>query len=161
MQIKRVCLWLLVILIAGLIFFFSAMNGPDSMELSSGFTVWFMHLFHPDYESMSPEKQKQIYQLFVFIVRKMAHFTEFAALGMSLILLLREYRLPHAAKWAWAIGTFYAGTDELHQYFNGTRTPSLRDVAIDSAGVVFGVMVMILLWYLIRQIKSKQHNKIE
>ena len=45
----------------GSVFFFSAMNGPDSMELSSGFTVWFMHLFHPDYESMSPEKQKQIY----------------------------------------------------------------------------------------------------
>ena len=158
MQIKRVCLWLLVIVTAGLIFFFSAMKGPDSMELSSGFTAWFMHLFHPDYESMSPEKQMQIYELFVFVVRKTAHFTEFAALGMSLILLLREYRLPHAAKWAWAIGTVYAGTDELHQYFNGTRTPSLQDVAIDSVGVVFGVMVIILLCRLIGQIKSKQRN---
>ena len=160
MQVKRLFLWILIILTAGLIFFFSSMKGPESMELSNGFTFWFMHLFHPDYESFSPEKQKQIFELFVFIVRKTAHFTEFAALGISLMLLLREYRLRHAAPWAWAIGTVYAGTDELHQYFNGTRTPSLQDVAIDSAGVLFGVMIIVLLCFLIIQIKSKQQNKI-
>ncbi len=156
MQVKRLFLWILVILTAGLIFFFSSMKGPESMELSNGFTFWFMQLFHPDYESLSPEKQKQIFELFVFIVRKTAHFTEFAALGISLMLLLREYRLRHAAPWAWAIGTVYAGTDELHQYFNGTRTPSLRDVGIDSAGVLFGILVIMLLSDLLARMKAKK-----
>ena len=156
MRGKRILLWGLVIFVAGMIFCFSAMKGPDSMELSNGFTYWFMGLFYPDFESMPPERQRQIYDLFVFIVRKTAHFTEFAALGMSLLLLLREYRLRRAAFWAWGIGTLYAGTDELHQYFNGTRTPSLRDVGIDSAGVLFGVLVIALFSYLLARRKAKK-----
>ena len=132
----------------GFIFYNSSLPAPASDE-TSYFFVNLVSGINAFLDKPVPLEEMNHY------IRKTAHFTEFAALGMSLILLLREYRLPQAAKWAWAIGTFYAGTDELHQYFNGTRTPSLRDVAIDSAGVVFGVMVMILLWYLIRQIKSK------
>ena len=54
------------------------------------------------------------------------------------------------------IGTLYAGTDELHQYFNGTRTPSLRDVGIDSAGVLFGILVIMLLSDLLARMKAKK-----
>ena len=155
MRVKRICLWLLVIAVAGAIFVFSAMSGPDSMKLSSGFTSWFIHLFHPDYEMLPAEKQEQIYRLFVWIVRKTAHFTEFAALGMSLLLLLRDYRVNHAGLWAWGLGTLYAGTDELHQYFNGTRTPSMQDVAIDSSGVLFGVLLLTLFFFMLARIKAQ------
>ncbi len=156
MKGKRIVLWGWVIAVAGMIFGFSAMNGPESMELSNGFTAWFMRLFYPDVESLPLERQQQIYELFVFIVRKAAHFSEFAALGMPLLLLLREYRLRWAAFWSWVIGTLYAGTDELHQYFNGTRTPSLRDVGIDSAGVLFGILVIVLLSGLLTRMKAKK-----
>ena len=156
MKGKRIVLWGWVIAVAGMIFGFSDMNGPESMELSNGFTAWFMRLFYPDVESLPLERQQQIYELFVFIVRKAAHFSEFAALGMPLLLLLREYRLRWAAFWSWVIGTLYAGTDELHQYFNGTRTPSLRDVGIDSAGVLFGILVIVLLSGLLTRMKAKK-----
>ena len=156
MKGKRIILWGWVIAVTGMIFSFSAMKGPESMELSNGFTAWFMRLFYPDFESLPPEKQQQIYGLFVFIVRKAAHFSEFAALGMPLLLLLREYRLRRAAFWSWVIGTLYAGTDELHQYFNGTRTPSLRDAGIDSAGVLFGILVIMLLSDLLARMKAKK-----
>ncbi len=156
MSLKRICLWLLVIAVSGVIFIFSAMSGSDSMKLSGGFTDWFIHLFHPDYELLCAYKQEQIYRLFVLIVRKTAHFTEFAALGVSLLLLLRDYRLNHTGVWAWGLGTLYAGTDELHQYFNGTRTPSLQDVAIDSSGVLFGVCLLTLFLYILARRKKQK-----
>jgi VanZ family protein len=84
------------------------------------------------------------------------HATEFAALGAALMLLIHEYALRRGLLWAWGIGTLYAGTDELHQLFKGTRTPALRDVAIDSAGVLFGVLCVALLLYIIDRWKGKR-----
>ena len=58
--------WMLVIAVAALIFFFSSVDGPASMKMSEGLTFWFMRLFHPDYDMLTPEKQQEIYKLFVF-----------------------------------------------------------------------------------------------
>lgn len=154
--VKRGLLWLLVIAIALVIFFFSDMDGTSSMKMSNGFTYWFMRLFHPDYDMLSPDKQEEIFHLFVFIVRKTAHFTEFAAFGISLMLLIHKYQVRHGLLWTWIIGTLYAGTDELHQYFKGTRTPSLRDVAIDSAGVLAGALMIAFIFWLFARIKENK-----
>ena len=144
-RVKRTALWMLVITIAGVIFFFSSMNGPESMELSNGFTYWFMRLFHPDYEQMPPEQQEAVYSLFVLIVRKGAHFTEYLFLGVSLFLTVRDLR-KRASFWIpWAIGTLYAITDEVHQYFVPGRSCELRDVLIDACGVAAGV-VIVCVW---------------
>lgn len=44
---------------------------------------------------------------------------------------------------SWIICTLYAGTDEFHQYFVPGRACSLRDVCIDSAGAILGVLIML------------------
>ena len=155
-HMKRIMLWLVVFAVAGMIFFFSSMDGSESMKMSNVFTDWFVRLFHPDYDTLPPEKQQEIYSLFVFIVRKAAHFTEFAAFGASLILLIHEYQLSRAVLWAWGIGTLYALTDELHQLLIGTRTPSLRDVCIDSAGVLFGTLAIMFVFFCIERIRNKR-----
>ena len=155
-RVRRMLLWALVITVAGLIFYFSSMNGPESLEISDGFTFWFMRLFYPDMEAMALEEQNRIYYQFAFFVRKAAHFTEFAALGLSLRLLVREYNLRRGLLWAWVIGTLYAGTDELHQAFVAARGPSLRDVGIDSSGVFFGALMVGFLIYLLGIIKRKR-----
>ena len=154
-RVKRTALWMLVITIAGAIFFFSSMNGPESMELSNGFTYWFMRLFHPDYEQMPPEQKEAVYSLFVLIVRKGAHFTEFSALGFSLWLLIHDYGLRRSVLWSWVIGTLYAGTDEIHQAIVGTRTPALTDVGIDSAGVLCGTLFIFLIYLIVARRKQK------
>ncbi|MBR0386198.1 MAG: VanZ family protein, partial [Clostridia bacterium] len=41
---------------------------------------------------------------------------------------------------AWAGGTFYAALDELHQLLVDGRSGQVRDVGIDSAGVLTGVL---------------------
>ncbi|HKP19216.1 MAG TPA: VanZ family protein [Gaiellaceae bacterium] len=69
------------------------------------------------------------------VLRKIAHFCEYAILGFLL------YRAIGRDVLAAAAGIAYAGTDELHQHFVAGRHAAFRDVAIDSAGVVVGVLL--------------------
>ena len=68
------------------------------------------------------------------LLRKTAHVLEFALLGA---LLLRATRRPWPAL---ALGVAYAASDEVHQHFVAGRHASARDVLIDSAGVVLGLL---------------------
>jgi len=70
------------------------------------------------------------------ILRKGAHATEYAILG---ILLLRAVgrEVP-----AFLIGVAYAITDEVHQRFVQGRHASPIDVAIDSAGILLGILLL-------------------
>ena len=75
------------------------------------------------------------------LVRKLAHFTEFAVLGILMYLLFstpeRGSRgiLPAAACLA------AAGVDEFLQRFADGRAPALRDVGIDFAGACVGILL--------------------
>jgi VanZ family protein len=67
------------------------------------------------------------------VLRKLAHVTEYAILGL---LLARATRRPVAAV---VLAAAYATTDELHQTFVEGRHGTPRDVAIDTAGALVGV----------------------
>ena len=75
------------------------------------------------------------------LLRKIAHFTEFAALGMCLA--WRFGMLQRANYWPVLCGVAAACVDETIQRFVPDRGPSLFDVGIDSCGVLTGI---ILLW---------------
>jgi len=70
------------------------------------------------------------------IGRKIAHALEFGLLGALLFRALSAVRL------AIAIGSLYAVTDEVHQSFVEGRVGSPFDWAIDTVGVVVGVVVL-------------------
>ena len=67
------------------------------------------------------------------LIRKSAHFTEYAVLFWLLI------RGPMAARpyMALMLCVAYALSDEGHQIFVPGRTASLFDVALDSSGALF------------------------
>lgn len=81
------------------------------------------------------------------ILRKLAHGTEFFTLG---ILLSRLFRLVRHRKWEhWVLpllcGIGAACVDETIQMFVPGRGPAVRDVCIDSTGVLLGVCLMGLI----------------
>ena len=47
---------------------------------------------------------------------------------------------------AWGIGALYAVTDEIHQMFSEGRSCEFRDICIDAGGVLFGVLIIHLIW---------------
>ena len=76
------------------------------------------------------------------LLRKLAHFTEFTALGV--LLCWRAGMLEKNKAAAFGCGALAACMDETIQIFVPDRGPGIRDVCIDSAGVLTG-MVLILL----------------
>jgi VanZ family protein len=68
------------------------------------------------------------------VLRKLAHLTEYAALGA---LLQRALARPGLAILA---GGLYAVTDEIHQHFVRGRHGVWYDVLIDTVGVSVGVL---------------------
>ncbi len=85
------------------------------------------------------------------LLRKIAHFTEFTLLGLCLSWLFGMLRKNKA--WPFLCGAAAACIDETIQRFVPDRGPSLRDVGIDTCGVIMGILLL-HLGYLI--IKRKQ-----
>ena len=91
----------------------------------------------------------------VFIVRKGAHFAEYTILGGFLVPAVTEWMavdktpVPDSVRniriISWLVGTLYAVTDEIHQFYVPGRSCELRDIGIDSCGVLAGVLVVSLL----------------
>ncbi|MBQ7000535.1 MAG: VanZ family protein [Oscillospiraceae bacterium] len=76
------------------------------------------------------------------LLRKIAHFTEFTALGMTLGWLFGMLRKrPY---WPVLLGVAAACMDETIQRFVPGRGPSVRDVVIDSSGVLTGLILLYL-----------------
>jgi VanZ family protein len=104
---RALSLWLPVIVWAAVIFAFSSIP-----SLGTGLGVWDT------------------------ILRKGAHMTEYAILGVLLLRALGR-ELP-----ALALGLAYAVTDEIHQHFVSGRHASPLDVLIDTAGVAIGIFLV-------------------
>lgn len=136
------------ILTAALIFWFSAQKGVDSQSLSDGITVRVARVVRPGYTRLSAEEQRSYLELLSTVIRKNAHFCEFALLGFNLACYLRLRRRETAARravlLAWGIATLYAASDELHQLFISERAAQVLDVAIDSAGSLAGILLATL-----------------
>ena len=84
-----------------------------------------------------------------FVLRKIGHFTEYAILAL---LAARAFRSSSRellrARWFWVSLLFvvaYSLSDEFHQSFVPSRTPSILDSMIDSAGGLAA-----LVWLAIR-----------
>lgn len=96
-----------------------------------------------------------------FVIRKLAHFTEYAILGICIMINVLDWykvrfssievnssyslKARHLWSLAWIVGTAYAMTDELHQRFVPGRSGEIRDVCIDAAGVAAGAFIAMIL----------------
>ena len=78
-----------------------------------------------------------------FLVRKIAHLTEYAILAILLMRALceRATSLWRGAAVVLIVAVLFALADEYHQSFVASRTSSLGDAAIDSAGVLLGIFI--------------------
>jgi len=76
----------------------------------------------------------------------LAHFTEYAILGVLLCAALRTDRADGpSALTAVVLASLYAITDEFHQSFVPMRVPDVADWALDTAGALVGAYAVIVL----------------
>lgn len=105
-------------------------------EISGAFSDWVKNLIASLFPEGGPVQQSG------GLLRKIAHFTEFAALGMCLSWLFGM--LKKRKYWPLCCGVAAACIDETIQVFVPDRGPSLKDVGIDSCGVVTGIILLFI-----------------
>ena len=132
---------LITLLLMIMIFGFSAGTADESSVLSLKVTEWLMGLIYPEYSALSADQQYGVFSMLHMLVRKLAHFGEYALLGAALRQFLWTFPLRWPGTAAWIMATLYAVLDEWHQTFVSGRSGQLRDICIDSAGALAGVFL--------------------
>lgn len=149
-NIIRIVFAILIIMNCIIIFYFSNQVADESSQ-KSGRIVNFIAQIIPSIRNMSePEKNIFIQGTLTTIVRKTAHFSIYAMLGilsMNYTATYKEKSLRKNAIIAVIFCIFYATTDEIHQYFIPGRSCELRDVCIDTIGSVTGILITYVIYY--------------
>ena len=137
--------WILYILLGLIVFFIwdnSMQNGGSSDGFSLIFAETFAHIvnklgFHGNIWTLNR------------IVRKLAHLTEFTILGGVLYAILRRYIEYGTVLKTIGVGVLIASLDEFIQLFSLGRSSQFSDVLIDTIGVIIGISLVKLAYYII------------
>ncbi len=152
--------FLLTIAIMVTIFCLSAQNADKSSNTSEVFTKFFVNIFYGNYNNFSPEKQHEIWGKTSFIVRKLAHFSIYAALGFCASFTIGKRRLfSMKSLFVVLFGFIYAFSDEFHQSFSIGRSCEFRDMMIDTSGALTGMLISLGLMAIITH-SALKHNMI-
>jgi VanZ family protein len=137
--------WLPVLFCMAFIFWMS------TETFSSEYTLSLLEIV---IRSLVPEISTQGLNLIHTVIRKAGHVVEYFILGL---LLFRSFRGGSISSWNWRwpffaaiVVVLWAASDEFHQSFVSTRTASVVDVGMDTAGGIFAQFVGVL-WHRYRR----------
>ena len=140
-NIIRAVLLILVIVISSIIFGFSAQDGETSGGISKRVITIIADVFNlnGDTRNIFIEKGEGV-------IRKLAHFGIYTLLGLASMGFIATFNLKRKNQILITIvwGFLYASTDELHQMFINGRNASFLDVLLDTSGVIFGILLIII-----------------
>ena len=136
--------WILYIVLCLIVFFIwdnSLQNGGTSDGFSLIFAKWIAPIanklgFYGNIWALNR------------IVRKLAHLTEFTILGGILYVVLRHYIEYGTVVKTIGVGIVIASLDEFIQLFSLGRSSQLSDVLIDTVGIIIGISVVKLTYYI-------------
>ena len=145
-------LFALNVLVAGVIFWFSSQNAEKSGSLSDSL-VYVIVKATTGHAGLSEKSIIDIVEMLTFYVRKFAHFSIYALFSVTMFSYVRRFKLKkiYIPSISFAVCALYAVSDEIHQYFVPGRSCEIRDVIIDSCGILTGLAII----YLIKKIKMK------
>ena len=125
------------------IFSFSAQDADTSSQVSFRVGVKVFSAANEAFDKgWSRERIEQLSEKSQYYIRKTAHFSEYFVLAVTVAFPLYVF----GVRGLWLVffaGGFcvaFAGLDEYHQSFIDGRSPQIKDVLIDSCGVLFGVI---------------------
>ena len=178
---RKIFLVMMLLWMAG-IFAFSSRSGDESAEDSYLVGTMVGDIFVPGFDEWSAEKQQAFAEKIDHPVRKTAHATEYAILGLLAagvsipeVVGRRDektmseevgYSRTTKSEYAkirrellipWGIAALYAATDEFHQLFVPGRSGQFSDVILDSAGALARLLILALVIKII----GRRRNSIE
>ena len=146
---KRALYMCMTLLWVFVIFSFSLQNGEESGQLSGGIVSWVV-------ETFSLTRFMEIDTIH-FLIRKMAHFTEYFILGTFVLLTLLQTKFSKKGLIGILFCMMIASCDETIQLFVGGRAGQLKDVLLDSTGSLCGILFLFLCRFIFYEIVPNWH----
>ncbi|MHC1749567.1 MAG: VanZ family protein [Cellulosilyticaceae bacterium] len=143
---KRYVLWGIVLLWMMIIFNFSGQPAHVSNNVSLDVAAKLINTV-PSTKTLSQQQKTHITQKINHYVRKSAHGIIYFVLAIFVMLAISTHYKTWQQRWSWAIfiGISYAITDEIHQLFVIGRGCQVKDIIIDSVGVMSGIFISTLI----------------
>ena len=149
---KKIISFIVLILWMIVIFSFSSADANKSTGTSDKVITTMIEIKDKITNNETPNNEKEIIiKNSSFYIRKIAHITEYLILGFLMFNLLKQYSVTNIY-YAIGLSILYSCTDEFHQLFISGRSGSIRDVLIDSIGILIGTYLYKLLF-----IKNKEN----
>lgn len=149
---KKTISFIVLILWMIVIFSFSSADANKSTGTSDKVITTMIEIKDKITNNETPNNEKEIIvKNSSFYIRKIAHITEYLILGFLMFNLLKQYSVTNIY-YAIGLSILYSCTDEFHQLFISGRSGNIRDVLIDSIGILIGTYLYKLLF-----IKNKEN----
>lgn len=149
----KILSWIAVIIWMAVIFNLSAQVAEQSNQLSTNVTEVVVKTV----ETVAPKAEIDIRSL-NNVIRKNAHFFSYLLLGVLVMNAFRRSGITiyKSIIFSFIVCVLYAASDEIHQMYVPDRGAQIKDVLIDSSGVVIGLLIY---WFigLIFRLKHWQH----
>lgn len=148
---KKILKWAMLIIWASFIFFMSNMPGDVSSE-QSDVVVKVIHDLGIDVNGLFGIT-------ITFIVRKIAHFSEYFILYLLIYMVTCLYVNEKKARVLTILFVFiYAVSDEIHQIFVPGREAAFRDVMIDTSGGFLAFVILSIIYKIKNKRKALRNN---
>lgn len=148
MKKRVICITLLLIWM-GVIFWFSSENGEASSKQSGKITNGIVKMVDKVFDlNMSEQGIMQTVSALGRIVRKSAHFLEYALLAVLAFLTIGSiWKVSNPVRFAGTTGFvfLYAVSDEIHQLFVPGRVGCFQDVMIDTSGGILACIIILFV----------------
>lgn len=149
---KKTISFIVLILWMIVIFSFSSADANKSTSTSDKVITTMIEIKDKITNNETSNNEKEIIvKNSSFYIRKLAHITEYLILGFLMFNLLKQYGVTNIY-YAIGLSILYSCTDEFHQLFISGRSGSIRDILIDSIGILIGTYLYKLLF-----IKNKEN----
>lgn len=156
MKLKYIS-WLPAVMIMGIIFYFSSKPAETSGNDSLAVVKYIVNIYE-NITGTEHQDNEDLMEILDVIVRKGAHFCEYALLATAIAFHL--YHIDQKGRQLFLlpiiISALYAASDEYHQTFIPGRSGQFSDVLLDSAGALVGSA---FFYMLILFIKKKSQKK--
>lgn len=137
---------MLVIIWMSVMFWFSNQQGIGSSSTSKKVSEIIVNIIDIN-KQYSDTQKEEIIEVIEPIIRKLAHYTFYAIGGILIANCVYQFcsEEKRVITTSAIIGIVYATSDEIHQLMVPGRSGNVKDVIIDSIGILTGIALFLLL----------------
>lgn len=159
MKVKKAICIMLVIIWMSAMFWFSNQQGTGSSSTSKKVSEIIVNIIDIKKQYSDAEKE-EIIKVIEPVIRKLAHYMLYAIGGIFITNSVYQFcnKERRVIVISAIIGIVYAASDEIHQLMVPGRSGNIKDVTIDSIGILTGIALFLLAKEIIKRLLEAKNK---